>query len=133
MKKYVLMLLPAAIFLCCQKELSDEGRQKLNEIELMGKWKFVSFTDSSGKTYSNSDPCWADNTLELKDDNTAIISQGECIETPAKAKDIEFTWHFLNEDVVDLGGDTVKLTVNNDTALQFHRISKSYLEYRWKK
>jgi len=135
MRKYALALLAAAIFLGCQKELSaiDQGQQKLNETEIQGKWTFVAFTDSTGKTYSNSDPCWADNTLELKEDNTAVISQGACIETPAKAKDVEFTWRFLTEDVVDMGGDTVKVIVNNDSALQFHRISKSFLEYKWKK
>jgi hypothetical protein len=135
MKKYRFALLPVAIFLCCQKELSavDKGQQKLNEIEIQGKWQFVSFTDSTGKTISSSNPCWADNTLELKEDNTAVISQGSCIETPAKAKDVAFTWRFLSEDVVDMGGDTVKVTVNNGSQLEFHRISKSFLEYKWKK
>jgi len=135
MKKYASALLAIAAFVCCQKELSavNDTVKQNNEQLIQGKWMFVSFTDSAGNTYSNSNPCWADNTLEMKDDNTAVISQGQCIETPVKAKDISFGWRFLSEDVVDMGGDTVKVTVNNDTALQFHRISKSFLEYKWKR
>jgi hypothetical protein len=50
-----------------------------------------------------------------------------------KAKDVEFEWIFIGEDIVDMGTDTVKLIVNNDTALQFQRISKNFLEYKWKR
>jgi hypothetical protein len=135
MKKYVLPLFAIGIFLSCQKELSalDETLKEENETAVRGRWMFVSFTDEAGNTVTNANPCWADNTLELKENNTAVISQGECIETPQKPKDVEFSWRFITEDVADLGGDTVKITVHNDTALQFHRISKTFLEYKWKR
>jgi hypothetical protein len=136
MKSRYLILLTTILFAKCQKELSLEDVETVtqkNERLVQGKWTFQSFTDSTGKTITDSNPCWADNTLTLKLNNLAVISQGECIETPAKPKDVEFNWRFIDEDVVDLGGDTVKLTMYNDTALQFHRINKTYLEYKWKR
>ena len=135
MRKFALPLLAIGFFLSCQKELSafDQTLKESNETAVRGRWMFVSFTDDAGNTVTNANQCWADNTLELKEDNTGVISQGECIETPQKPKDVQFSWRFITEDVADMGGDTVKVTVNNDTAFQFHRISKTFLEYKWKR
>jgi hypothetical protein len=136
MKKPLLILVLTIFFVQCQKEFSFENEEtvkKNNEKVVEGKWKFVSFTDSARKTITNGNACWADNTLELRDNNTGLISQGACVENPYKNKDIEFTWRFINEDVVDMGGDTVKLTLFNDSVLQFNRINKSFLEYKWKR
>jgi hypothetical protein len=137
MKNRYIILLTTILFANCQKELSLEDVVETviqkNERLIQGKWKFQSFTDSTRKTVTNSNPCWADNTLTLKTGNQAVISQGDCIETPAKPKDVEFKWVFISDDVVEMGMDTVKLIVNNDTVLQFRRINKSFLEYKWKK
>jgi hypothetical protein len=136
MKTPLLMLVSAIFFVQCQKEYSfeqEETVKKNNEKVIQGEWKFVSFTDSAGKTITNGNACWADNTLELRDNNTGQMSQGPCVENPYKNKDIEFNWRFINEDVVDLGGDTVKLTLFNDSLLQFNRINKSFLQYKWKR
>ena len=134
MKKICLLMLSVCLFFAyCKKQAAAPTVQEKNEAKIKGKWQFVSFTDSTRKTYTNTLECWADNTLELRDNHTALISQGTCIEAPAKAKDLEFKWVFISDDVVDMGTDTVKLIVNNDTALQFQRINKSYLEYKWRR
>jgi hypothetical protein len=135
MKKYILVLIATVSFIYCQKKTDPpvSAVQQANEKIIKGKWQFVYFTDSTRKTYTNADPCWADNTLELRDNNTAVISQGTCIEADKKPKNVEFSWKFIADDVVDMGSDTVKLTINSDTILQFHRINKSYLEYKWKR
>jgi hypothetical protein len=134
MKKIGLILLSGSlIFAYCTKQATEITVQQKNENAVKGKWQFVSFTDSTRKAITSGNECWADNTLELKDNHTAVLSQGTCIETPLKAKDVEFKWVFISPDVVDMGSDTVKLIVNNDTALQFQRINKSFLEYKWKR
>jgi hypothetical protein len=135
MKKYFLILSAICFFAYCKKDSAPapSAAQLANEKIIKGKWQLVYFTDSTRKTYTNAEPCWADNTLELRDNKTAIISQGTCIESDRKAKDLQFSWRFIADDVVDMGSDTVKLTVNNDTVLQFHRINKSFLEYKWKR
>src|SRR3954463_4902023 len=135
MKKYILVLIATVSFIYCQKKTDPpmSAVQQANEKIIKGKWQFVYFTDSTRKTYTNADPCWADNTLELRDNNTAVISQGTCIEADKKPKDLEFSWTFTADDEVDMGGDKVKLTINNDSVLQFNRINKSFLEYKWKR
>jgi hypothetical protein len=133
MKKYLLILLAAVTFTNCKKnsEPAPSATQLANEKIIKGKWQLVYFTDSTRKTYTNADPCWADNTLELRDNKTAVISQGTCIEANLKPRDLEFSWKFIADDVVDMGSDIVKLTVNNDSVLQFYRTNKSFLEYKW--
>jgi hypothetical protein len=135
MNKYFLILFAVLFFTNCKKnsETPASAAQLANEKVIKGKWQLVYFTDSSRKTYTNADPCWADNTLEIRDNKTAVISQGNCIESPKKVKDLEFSWKFTSDDVVDMGGDIIKLTTNNDTVLQFYRTNKSYLEYKWKR
>jgi hypothetical protein len=135
MNKYLLILFAVFFFTNCKKnsEPPASAAQLANEKVIKGKWQLVTFTDSTGKTYTNADPCWADNTLEIRDNKTAVISQGACIESTRKAKDLEFSWKFTGDDVVDMGSDIVKLTTNNDSVLQFHRINKSFLEYKWKR
>jgi hypothetical protein len=135
MKKISIVLVAGISLAGCQKKTSTPELtvQQKNEKAVQGKWQFVSFTDSARKTITNAEECWADNTLELRDNRTAVISQGTCIDSPGKSKDIEFKWAFIADDIVDMGTDTVKLTVNNDTALQFQRINKTYLEYKWKR
>jgi len=135
MKKYLVMLFAIGSFTNCKKDTTPEpsAAQLANEKIIKGKWQLVYFTDSTRKTYTNADPCWADNTLELRDNKTAVISQGACIESPRKDKDLEFSWKFIGDDVVDMGSDIVKLTVNTDTVLQFYRTNKSFLEYKWKR
>ncbi len=135
MKKYIFILLAAVSFTNCQKNSTPpvSAAQQANEKIIKGKWQLLYFTDSSRTTFTNADPCWADNTLELRDNKTAVISQGACMEANKKPRDLEFSWKFIADDVVDMGTDTVKLTTNNDSILQFHRINKSYLEYKWKR
>jgi len=135
MKKCFIILLALGSFTSCKKDSTPQpsAAQLANEKIIKGKWQLVFFTDSTNKTYTNADPCWADNTLELKDNKTAIISQGNCIESPRKEKDLLFNWVFTADDVVDMGGDIVKLTTNSDSVLQFHRINKTFLEYKWKR
>jgi len=135
MKKYIAILISIVSFTNCQKNSTPapSAAQLANEKIIKGKWQLVFFTDSTRKTYTNADPCWADNTLEIRDNKTAVISQGPCIEADKKPKDLEFPWNFTGDDVVDMGGDIVKLSVNNDSVLQFQRINKSFLEYKWKR
>jgi hypothetical protein len=135
MKKYLVMLCVVGSFANCKKDSTPEPSpvQLANEKVIKGKWQLVYFIDSIGKKYTSDDPCWADNTLELRDNKTAVISQGTCIESPRKDKDLEFGWKFIGDDVVDMGTDIVKLTINNDSVLQFHRTNKSYLEYKWRR
>jgi len=135
MKKYILILLSVAAFTNCKKdtEPAPSAAQVANEKIIKGKWQLVYFTDSTRTSHTNAEACWADNTLELRDNKTAVISQGTCIESNKKPKDLEFSWKFIADDVVDMGSDTVKLLVNNDSVLQFQRINKSYLEYKWKR
>jgi hypothetical protein len=131
----LLLLGVVSLFLTyCQKDMSgNETQQQKNEKKVVGKWIFVSFTDSNHVTTTSENPCYADDRLELKDNHTAVISQGDCIEFKDKERDLEFSWNFISDDVVNMGSDTVKLTVFNDTALQFYRTSPSFLEYHWKR
>src|SRR4051812_39228194 len=100
MKKTGLILLATSLmFTFCNKQTAELTVQQKNENAVKGKWQFVSFTDSTRKTVTNTNECWADNTLELRDNHTAVISQGTCMESTLKARDVEFKWVFISEDV----------------------------------
>jgi hypothetical protein len=140
MRKIQIIFIVAAsiIFSYCQKELSDTQKEpetqiEKNEKKALGIWKFVSFTDSNRVTFTSANPCYADDTFELRENGTGVISQGTCIQYPDKPRDLGFSWHFISEDVVDFGTDTVKLVIFTDRELRFRRISPSYLEYHWKR
>jgi len=131
MKNITLVTLLACLCFCqCQKGLTVPTLQERNESAMIGKWKLRKVTDRFHTTYTNSDPCIADDSFEVTDQN-ATISQGDCIEFPDKAQNITFQWKFVSEDMVDLGGDTVKITMANDTALSFKRDDPQFLEYYW--
>ncbi len=122
------------LFSNCQKELKTfQTQQEKNEAIVRGKWKFVAYIDMNHDTTTSANSCWADNTFELRENHTGVISQGTCIESPGKAKDEEFKWNFISEDVIDIGGDIVKLTIFNDSILQFRRTLPTFLEYHWKR
>jgi hypothetical protein len=141
MKKisYSLALVLSFIFISCEKEVSskEEDQKAKNEKSILGKWMFVSLTDSDNVTTTNAAPCLADNFLELREAHTGTISQGACVETPALPQDENFNWSFKAADVVDLGGDEVKIIALNDSTLHFKRIPNSTSgatsEYHWKK
>src|SRR5438128_12290539 len=112
----------------CQKELKVPTLQEKTEAAMIGKWKLREVTNYLHQTYTDDDPCIADDTFEITEQN-ATLSQGNCVEFPDKAQNITFQWKFISEDLVDMGGDTVRLTVTNDTALSFKRDDPHFLEY----
>lgn len=71
--------------------------------------------------------------LKLSENHTGVISQGTCIQFPDKPKDLEFRWNFISDDVIDIGGNTVNLTVYNNNILQFRRTSSTFLASHWKR
>jgi len=97
---------------------------------MIGTWRLLQMTDRFHTTYTNADPCFADDTFQFANEN-ATISQGNCIEFPDKAKIITFYWKFLSDDVVDMGGDTVSIVRADDTSLVFKRDDPKYLYYHW--
>jgi len=125
-------LLLCFCFCQCQKGLILPSLQERTQAAMIGKWKLRQVTNKYHVTYTNDDPCIADDTFEVSD-QTATISQGNCIEFPDKAQNITFSWKFVSEDLVDMGGDTVRITVSNDTALSFKRDDPEFLEYHWYK
>jgi hypothetical protein len=131
MKKSCSLTLVLCLWFCqCQKEVKPLNQQELTQAAMLGKWKLLSVTDRFHQTFTNADPCFADDTFEFTNDY-AIISQGSCIEFPDKAPVIQFLWKFVAEDMVDMGGDTVKIIQSNDTSLVFKREDPQYLEYHW--
>ncbi len=130
----LLILIACLLFSNCQKELETfQTQQEKNEAMVRGKWKFVAYIDMNHDTTTSANPCFADDGFELRENHTGVISQGTCIQFPAKPKDVEFKWNFISEDLIDIGGDTVKLTIFNDSILQFRRTSPTFLEYHWKR
>src|SRR5690349_11035451 len=116
--KTFITLLLCFCFFQCQKGLRMPTLQERTQAAMIGKWRLRQVTDQYHKTYTDDDPCIADDTFEFTDQN-ATISQGNCIEFPDKEQTITFQWNFVSEDVVNMGGDTVKVAVSNDTALTF--------------
>jgi hypothetical protein len=130
MKKSSLLTLILCLWFCqCQKESAISVQEKIRA-SMLGPWKLFKMTDNDHHTYTNSDPCFADDTIDFADES-ATISQGSCIEFPDKDATIKFNWNFISEDVVDMGGDTVKIIQYDDTSLVFKRDDPQYLEYHW--
>ena len=90
------------------------------------------FIDANKDTITSANPCWADNTFEIKNGGMATLSQGECIDTPLKPKDLTFEWRQIGDNLIYFGGDTVKVTKLTDTEFHFERVT-NYLKYHWKK
>lgn len=130
----LLILIGCLLLTNCQQELlTPQTQQEKNEAIIRGKWKFVAYIDMNYDTTTSANLCFADDSFELRENHTGVISQGTCIQFPDKPKDIEFKWNFISTDVVDIGTDTVKLTIFNDSVLQFKRTSPTFLEYHWKR
>ena len=138
---YSLVFALCLIFLGCGKgkELSEEEKAKIevNKAMIYGKWKFVSFLKGGVLRTADTDPCFADNTIEFRQDGNGTISQGACIESPSVPQNENFVWVFESATTIDLGSNQVKISTLNDSSLQFVRIYKSTSapneEYRWKK
>ncbi len=131
MKKSLFLTLPFCLFFCqCQKEVNGPTAQEKLQEAMVGKWKLLKMTDRFHTTFTNADPCFADDTFEFTNEN-ATISQGTCIEFPDKPKTITFSWTFVSDDEVNMGGDTVKIIRADDTSLWFKRDDPQYLEYHW--
>jgi hypothetical protein len=131
MKNSTLITLALCFCFCrCQKGLKVPTLQEKTQAAMIGKWKLRQVTDRFHKTYTDDDPCIADDTFEFTEQN-ATLSQGNCIEFPDKPQNITFQWKFVSEDLMDMGGDTVRVTLSNDTALSFKRDDPEFLEYHW--
>jgi hypothetical protein len=133
-KNFLLVLIMSAFFSNCQKEMSDfETQVQKNEQKVRGEWKFVAYIDSNHIKTTSANECYADDRFYLRESGVGVISQGNCMQFPDKPRDVEFAWRFISENVIDIGGDVVTLTVFNDSTLQFKRTLPSYLEYHWKR
>jgi hypothetical protein len=138
---YFLVSILFLLFLGCgkDKELSDEEKAKIevNKAILYGKWKFVSFFKGGVLITTTTNPCFTDNTIEFRQNGSATISQGACIESPSVPQNEDFTWSFKSPTTIDLGGDEVKIATLTDTSLYFTRVYKNNSapseDYRWKK
>ncbi len=138
---YSLVFALCLIVLGCgkDKELSEEEKAtiEVNKTMLYGKWKFVSFLKSGVLRTADTDPCFADNTLEFRQDGKGTISQGACIESSSVPQNEDFAWVFESATTIDLGSNLVKILKLNDSSLQFERTYKNNSspkeEYSWKK
>jgi len=130
MKKFFLVSLSFCLFLACQKSDNAPTEQQKNEEKIKGKWKLLKVTDSLHHTYTNAEPCFADDTFEFGN-GTATLSQGTCRQWPAKEQVLTFPWKFLSANVVDMGGDVVNILQATDDSLVFRRDDPKFLEYHW--
>lgn len=128
-------------FLGCKKDknsLSPEEKQKIeaNKAVIYGIWKLESFK-KNGSLITSNDPCYADNTIEFRQDGKAILSQGTCIDNPNAPREDIFNWNFITSITINLGGDLVEIATLTNTSLQFTRTfqnsSTPKEEYKWKK
>jgi len=91
---------------------------EVNKGKLYGTWKFVSAVKSF-TTATNADPCFADNTLQFRQDGYGFISQGACIDNPQIHESQEFGWSFKDTANIDFGDNEIQLVKLNDTTLVF--------------
>lgn len=138
-----LLLVSSFFFFGCEKEYSYEKTSTeastplINEKAIIRKWKFVSITDANNVSYTNSLPCLADNTLDYRADHTGTLSQGDCIDNPNAPQNEDFTWFFKTADIVNMGGDEIKIVELTDSTLHFTRVpdpsNLTNYDYRWKR
>ena len=131
MQRVIISLCLIVILFSCKKDSSQSSQSNFQLI--FGRWNFVSFTDRSGTTVNNSNPCLADNFIVFRTDTTGYTSQGLCLANPSDPRDVEFgKWFFTSVDIMDIGGDEVKILRLTASELWFRETTGDY-EYHWKR
>jgi hypothetical protein len=136
---YLLVLILSFFFFGCQEEItSKEADQKAkNEKAILGKWMFVSLIDNDNVATTKDAPCFYDNYIEFRIGSAGTISQGQCMEAPTFAQSEDFNWSFKSADILDLGGDEVKILQLTDSTLHFKKTdnpsNNNRFEYHWER
>lgn len=132
--KLLLSIAALTVILFACKKNGESGGNGTNYSKIFGRWYFVSY-DKGTTHLNNSDPCLADNFIEFSSDTTGYTSQGLCMEDPSDPRDEPFgTWFFTAQDILDIGGDEVRILKLTNSDLWFRETTGTQpYEYHWKR
>lgn len=150
----VLVLIAAASFTGCTKNMSLQERKDLSKGDLLHRWGFVYYINSNHDTvFAKNTPCLQDDQMIFYPNNVGHILQGSCIYYPGKAADVSFrfeqvgisrwkltswnagvypngqTWFSEGSNNADLHGEEIP---GEGTFLYIVETSPNYQEWKYK-